>query len=105
MFMRFIARACLAVGLFVDATVSGRRVSDAVSIPSSGLRAGDVVFLINDDGRLEIRNVDVAHLGAGTAVLMSGVTAGEQVITSAIRNPIQGMALSRIDDETVDSDG
>ena len=95
----------LAVGLFVDATISGRQVANAVSIPSSALRAGDVVFLINDDGRLEIRNVDVAHVGAGTAVVMSGIEPGEQVITSAIRNPIQGMALSRIDSDTVASDG
>jgi hypothetical protein len=94
----------LAVGLFVDATISGRQVSDAVSIPSSALRAGDVVFLVNDQGRLEIRNVNVAHVGAGTAVVVGGVEAGEQVITSAIRNPIQGMALSRIDGGSVASD-
>ena len=94
----------LAIGLFVDATISGRQVSNAVSIPSSALRAGDIVFLINDEGRLEIRNVDVAHAGAGTAVLVSGVQAGEQVITSAIRNPIQGMALSRIDGDSVASE-
>jgi RND family efflux transporter MFP subunit len=94
----------LAVGLFVDATVSGRRVSDAVSIPSSALRAGDVVFLLSDQGRLEIRNVDVAHVGAGTAVVVSGVEAGEQVITSAIRNPIQGMALSPIAGDSIARD-
>ena len=94
----------LAVGLFVDATISGRRVSDAASIPSSALRAGDVVFLVNDQGRLEIRNVSVAHVGGGTAVVVGGVEAGEQVITSAIRNPIQGMALSRIDGGSVASD-
>jgi hypothetical protein len=79
-------------------------VSDAVSIPSSALRAGDIVFLINDDGRLEIRNVDVAHVGGGSAVVVSGIEAGEQVITSAIRNPIQGMALSRITGDAVASD-
>ena len=91
----------LAVGLFVDATIQGRRVADAARIPGSALRAGDVVFLINDEGRLEIREVSVAHVGGGTAVVTSGLNPGEQVITSAIRNPIQGMALSRIDADPV----
>lgn len=91
----------LAVGLFVDATIQGRRVEDAASIPSSALRAGDVVFLISEQGRLEIRDVTVAHVAGGTAVVTSGLNPGEQVITSAIRNPIQGMALTRIDADSM----
>ena len=89
----------LAVGLFVDATIDGRRLPAAVSIPNSALRAGDKVFLVNDDGRLEMRNVQTAHVGSGRVVVSSGLTAGDEVIVSAIRNAISGMALTSINDD------
>lgn len=83
----------LAVGLFVKAEVVGQRVSEALVIPRDGLRAGDKVFLVNSKGRLEIREVSVIHSSASKAVISSGIEAGEKVIVSSIRNPIEGMAL------------
>jgi RND family efflux transporter MFP subunit len=93
----------LAVGLFVDANIEGKRLPAAVSIPSSALRAGDKVFLVNAEGRLEIRSVEIAHVGGGRAVVSSGLAAGEEVIVSAIRNAISGMAIEAIKDESADS--
>jgi RND family efflux transporter MFP subunit len=87
----------LAVGLFVEATIQGRQLDAAVSIPGSALRAGDIVYLVNSEGRLEIREVEVAHASAQQVVVSSGLEPGEWVVTSAIRNPIQGMALAAID--------
>ncbi|MEP0202370.1 MAG: efflux RND transporter periplasmic adaptor subunit [Halioglobus sp.] len=89
----------LAVGLFVDATIDGRQLPAAVSIPNSALRAGDKVFLVNGEGRLEMRSVQIAHVGSGRVVVSSGLTAGEEVIVSAIRNAISGMALTSINDD------
>jgi RND family efflux transporter MFP subunit len=88
----------LAVGLFVDARIEGRKLSNALAIPGSGLRAGDVVFLVNPEGLLEVRNVEVIHVGPEQVIVGSGLAAGEQVVTSAIRNPIQGMALTTMGD-------
>lgn len=87
----------LAVGLFVEARVQGRRLDEAMQIPGSALRAGNKVFVVNSEGLLEIRNVDVAHVAADSAVISAGLAPGEQVITSAIRNPIQGMALTALE--------
>ena len=95
----------LAVGLFVDATINGREVADSVAVPSSALRAGNVVFVLDDQGRLDVRHVEVAHSDGDTAVITAGLEPGEQVVTSAIRNPIQGMALSRIDTSAVANNG
>lgn len=87
----------LAVGLFVNAAVAGRIVEDTIQIPSAGLRAGDRVFVLDEDGRLDIRNVDVLHSNTEQTVLASGVDEGDRVIVSAIRNPINGMRLEAID--------
>lgn len=86
----------LAVGLFVEARIQGRELADAISIPGSSLRAGNVVFLVNAEGRLEVRNVEVIHAGPDQVIIGSGLSPGEQVVTSAIRNPIQGMALTTL---------
>jgi len=90
----------LAVGLYVEATILGRELSDAYTVPSDALRAGNVVFLINADGRLDIKPVEVVHHSPSRAVISGGVSAGDQVITSPVRNPIKGMALMAIQPRT-----
>ncbi len=83
----------LAVGLFVEAHIQGRKLDQGMRIPGSALRAGNIVYVVNREGLLEIRNVDVVHATADRAVISAGIAPGEQVVTSAIRNPIQGMAV------------
>ena len=87
----------LAVGLYVDAEVEGRLVVDAVQIPSAGLRASDKIFVLTGEGLLDIRDADVVHRSRRNALLSAGVEPGEQVIVSAIRNPVRGMRLQTID--------
>lgn len=86
----------LAVGLYVEASIEGQQLDNAMSIPANALRAGDMVFIVNDEGRLEIRQVEVAHASPEQVVVAAGLEPGEQVITSAIRNPVKGMALESI---------
>ena len=87
----------LAVGLYVDAEVEGRHMVDAVQVPSAGLRAGDKIFVLTGEGLLDIRQADVVHRSRSNALVSAGVEPGEQVIVSAIRNPIRGMRLQTID--------
>lgn len=90
----------LAVGLFVEAAIAGRILTDTIAIPSDGLRAGDRVFILDVKGQLEIRNVEVIYSNTRETFLASGIASGEAVITSAIRNPIPGMALESINAES-----
>ena len=83
----------LAVGLFVQASIEGRKMGSALVIPRDALRAGNIVYIINTQGLLEIRKVEVAHTSPDRAVVSAGLQAGEQVITSPVRNPVQGMTL------------
>ena len=86
----------MAPGLFVSANVEGRSLSDVLAIPAAGLRAGGRVFIMNDEDLLEIRSVRVAHATSDIAYLSSGISEGDRVIVSPIRNPVPGMALSAI---------
>ncbi len=83
----------MAVGLYVDATIRGRDISDVVRIPRGALRAGDTVYVLNDAGVLDIRSVQVTHSSPVHAVINEGLEPGDQLIISTLRNPIPGMAL------------
>lgn len=94
----------LAVGLYVNAIIAGREVTDAYVISRQALRAGDQVYVVDDSGHLDIREVEVTHSSFRDAVIASGLIQGERVIISSIRNPIQGMVLEamyRATDEPV----
>lgn len=86
----------LAVGLYVKADIFGRQLENATVIPREALRAGDNVFVLNSEDRLEIRNVSVVHSTNDEAVIGSGVNPSDRVIVSSIRNPIPGMNLSAL---------
>ena len=83
----------LAVGLYVTATIHGRQLDEAVRIPREALRAGDTIYVLNENDQLDIRTVTVTHSSPDFAVIGEGLKPGDRLITSTIRNPIPGMAL------------
>lgn len=87
----------LAVGLYVQAEIQGRRINGATVIPRDALRAGNNVFVIDADERLDIRQVNVVHSSSEQAIIGDGIQADEKVIVSSIRNPIPGMRLSPLE--------
>ncbi len=91
----------LAVGLYVGAEIAGRSIIDAIQIAAEGLRAGDEIFVLDGEGLLDIRQAEVIHRSRHAVLLSAGVEAGEQVIVSAIRNPIRGMRLEAMNNSAI----
>jgi len=87
----------LPAGLFVDAVISGRKIEDALSIPRSALRSGDVVYVLDDENRLELREIERLPAAGEQIVVSAGLRAGERVITSPLELPIEGMRLKTQD--------
>jgi len=83
----------MSVGLFVDAAIDGRAVSDAVIIPRAALRNRSDVFVASDDDTLDIRTAQVINSNTDRAILAGGINPGERVIVSPIQTPSQGMTL------------
>ena len=102
---RFSDGMPLAVGLFVNANIAGRIIDQAIELPAEGLRAGNRVFVLGSDGRLDIREVEVIHQTADKAYIGDGIEDRELVIVSAIRNPIPGMSLEAIAPTVIPQDG
>lgn len=88
--------APLAVGMFVNAEIKGRELAGALVIPRAALRGENTVYVVDKDGELEIRSVDVIHSSVDEAILRSGVRAGERAVTSPLRDPRNGMKIAPV---------
>ena len=73
----------LAPGLFVDAEVEGRAIEGAIVLPRDGLRPQNEVYVVDTEGKAEIRTAQVIDTTPERAILRPGVIdAGEIVIVS-----------------------
>ena len=86
-------RPPLAVGLFVEVEISGRKLPDAAVIPRSALRENDVVWVVDDKGTLSFRTVTVARLFPDVVYLSDGLQGGEMIVTSPIKTVTDGMRV------------
>ncbi len=86
----------LAVGLYVTVEIEGQTVDEGLAIPRDALRTGSKVYVV-DDGKLDIRQVTIQHSSVDEVIVTAGLSLGEQVVVSAVRDPIQGMRVSPLE--------
>ena len=86
-------RPPLAVGMFVEAEITGRRVDDVVVLPWAALNGRDQVLIVDDDGRLRFRQVDILRSTTEHVLVQGGLAPGERVSISALDAVIEGMAV------------
>ncbi len=87
----------LAPGLFVDADINGKTYENVITFPRDGLRPQDEVYVVDDKGKAEIRQVSVLDSTAERAVLTGGVSAGELVVLSPMERSRVEMTLKVLD--------
>ncbi len=88
----------ILLGSHVDVRLSAQRIEGAVEIPIRALRGESQVYVASAERTLNIREVVVAQRGARTALIRSGLSAGETVITSRIPVAVEGVAIRTPDD-------
>jgi len=83
----------LPVGLFVTVDIEGRTLPEAAVIPRSALHQGDVVWVVDSDGRLHFRKVDVARVQGDEVMVQHGLENGEMVAITPLEAVTDGMAV------------
>ncbi len=83
----------LAFGLFVSVHIEGRRLPNATIIPRAALHQGDVVWVVNDKGRLQFRQVKVARIQGGEVIVEGDLADGETVVITPLKAVTDGMAV------------
>jgi RND family efflux transporter MFP subunit len=79
-------------GAFVSVVIEGREMADTVTVPRVALQDNAYVWLSEDD-KLVRRDVTVGWRNDDDIVLTSGLSAGDQVLTTPLSFPIEGMGL------------
>jgi RND family efflux transporter MFP subunit len=84
----------LAVGLFVNATIEGIEVDGVVALPRSALRGSDQMVVVDDEGRLRRRSVDLIRRDRDRVWVRSGLVAGERVCVTPLAIVVDGMQVT-----------
>jgi len=88
----------LAVGLFVTVEIMGDTLPQAAVIPRSALRQGEVVWVVDNDNRLNFRQVEVAARQQDEVIVRNGLQTGDAVVISPLQVVTDGMAVSPVCD-------
>ena len=89
----------LAVGLFVDAEILGRRVDDVTVLPRSAFRGRDRVLVVDAEDRIRFRTVEILRSDADSAVVRSGLADGERLCLSPLDAAVEGMHVRILDED------
>ncbi|MEO0794203.1 MAG: efflux RND transporter periplasmic adaptor subunit [Verrucomicrobiota bacterium] len=93
-------RPVLKPGMFVEAEIVGREVSDSYVIPRIALRENNTVLVAQEDNTLERREVEVVQANTKQAIIRGGLETGDRVITSPMEYVIIGMKLKVTEKES-----
>jgi RND family efflux transporter MFP subunit len=92
-------RPPLAVGLFVEAEIQGRRVENVFVLPRSAMRDANHLLVVDSNARLEFREVEILRADRHEVVVRSGLEAGERVCVSPLDAAVDGMTVQIVGDE------
>ena len=81
------------LGSFVRGVVTAERIAGALQLDRAYLRDGDTVWVMDDQDKLQIRNVTVVWRGPSQVLLTDGLAPGDRVVTTTLATFAPGMAL------------
>ena len=91
-------KPALMPGMFVDVSIKGRVLKDAIAIPRMAVHNRNQIWVINDD-RLYIKDIDVVRMDDEFAYVTGSLEDGSVIITSALDVVVDGMSVRLEADE------
>ncbi|WP_372747918.1 efflux RND transporter periplasmic adaptor subunit [Litorivivens sp.] len=86
--------APLLVGMFVKASIQGKVFDNVVTLPRSALRDNHRVLVVDDESRLQFRNVNILRIQGEEVLIQSGLNDGETVCVSPLSIAVEGMRVN-----------
>jgi len=83
----------LLIGEYVRIEIEGRRLQNVYRIPRAALRDDSNLWIVSNDGKLDIRKVDIVWRDTQTVLLREGLEPDERLIVSDLPSPIKGMPV------------
>ncbi|NOU48943.1 efflux RND transporter periplasmic adaptor subunit [Pseudoalteromonas sp. JBTF-M23] len=85
-------RTALRFGAYLNATIDGKTIDSAAAIPQH-LVKNNRIAILNNDQTLSFKPINIVREYNGHTIVDAGVNNGEQLITSALEYPTEGMQL------------
>jgi RND family efflux transporter MFP subunit len=92
-FKKADGRPHLVPGMFVEATIQGKVLEQVIPIPRSSIHKGAEVWVVQDDSRLRIHEIEIARLDRDFAYVISGLDDGTMIVTSPLDTVTDGMKI------------
>ncbi len=86
-------RPPLALGLFVSVDIKGVTIEGATIVPRAALRQGNVVWVVDEESRINFREVKVARIQGESVLIREGLKDGEVVVLSTLKAVSDNMAV------------
>ena len=86
----------LPIGLYVQATIQGRRVSDLIALPRSVIRNNNQVLVVDAENKMYYRNVEIYRLEEDRVLISGGILPGEFICISPIQAVVNGMSVQPV---------
>jgi len=78
-----LERHPLALGQYLEAAIVGKRLVDVIAVPSSAVYQGRYVYL-QEDGRLQRRDVEIFWAEGEISLIAKGLTEGDELIITSL---------------------
>jgi|GEM_PF-6158538 len=85
----------LADQSFVKAEIKGKKIENSFEIPSEALRGKNTVWIVRDDKKLGIRDVELIKHGNEKSVIKAGFKDGTEIVTTPLNGAVEGMLLRK----------
>lgn len=86
-------REPLRLGTFVNANIVGKDFPGIVALPRYILRAGNLVWVVDDNNVLRNRKVDILRSGGDSVYITAGLDEGERVSLTALDPSLNGATV------------
>jgi len=83
----------LEVGMFVQVTLEGKKLSGVIPIPRKALRRNGTVWIVDGENKLRIRKVEVVRREREDVLIQGGLQEGERIVLTALQGVAEGMKL------------
>lgn len=83
----------LLMGTYVEAEIEGHRLEDMVKIPRHLLRAGNNVWVIDENNQLRNRKLEILRTGGEDIYVTNGLEQGERVCVTNVGEVVPGTSV------------
>jgi RND family efflux transporter MFP subunit len=83
----------LLPGMFVEVFIEGEELSDVIAVPRGAMHDDDTIWVVDDENRLHIREVEILRRERDEVFVRSGLDATEKIVLTNLSGAAEGMLL------------